>query len=190
MSSRTLIEIRQTHLAANSLSWLLEPDNSSVRLFVLRDLLGRTADDPEGREAQAAAMHSLPVQAILGKFSIPHYWDRLDGNAGEYTWVRAHLVWVLLLAALGADPAHPLVRQGCKFLFQTMQRDDGAFPSRHPVYGGVRTCTQGLTTKALLRLSPISGRVRTPGFSRGIPAETGGPRKVRPLRVSQSPNLW
>lgn len=33
-----------------------------------------------------------------------------------------------------------------------MQRDDGAFPSMHPVYSGVRTCTQGLVTEALLRL--------------------------------------
>jgi len=172
------------------LPWLLQPDNPSVRLFTLGDLLGRPANDPEVREAQTAVMHSPPVQAILGKFCVPHYWDRLDDDAGEYTRVRAHSVWMLLLAALGADPAHPLVRQGCKFLFQTMQRDDGAFPSRHPVYGGVRTCTQGLTTEALLRLSPISGRVRTPGLSRETPAETGGPRKVRPLRVSQSPNLW
>jgi hypothetical protein len=60
-----------------------------------------------------------------------------------------------------------------------MQRDDGAFPSRHPVYGGVRTCTQGLTAEALLRLSSIE-RVQTPGFSRGIPAEAGRPSHFAP----------
>jgi hypothetical protein len=179
------------------LPWLLQPDNPSVRLLTLRGLLGRPANDPEVREAQAAVMHSPPAQAILDKFCVPHYWDHLDDDTGTdgadvpsapsaYTRVRAHSVWMLLLAALGANPAHPLVRQGCEFLFQTMQRNDGAFPSRHPVYGGVRTCTQGLTTEALLRLSPIEC-VRTPGFSRGIPAEAGRPPHTSRAEPETSP---
>jgi hypothetical protein len=50
-------------------------------------------------------------------------------------------------------PDHPLVRRACEFALETMQRSDGAFPSHHPVYGGVRPCSQGLVTEALLRLT-------------------------------------
>jgi hypothetical protein len=120
-----------------------------VRFFTLRDLLDRPATDPELRTAQAAVMRSRPVRAVLDKFTVPDYWDRLDDKH-----VRTHTVWVLLLAELGADAGHPLVRKACEFVFQTVQRDDGAFPSKHPTYGGVRTCYQGLLTEALLRLSP------------------------------------
>jgi len=132
-----------------TLSWLLQPGNPSVRFFALQDLLGRSADDPEVKEARAAIVHYGPVQAILDRLSAPHYWDLLDDEH-----VRTHGVWVLLLAELGAEPDHPLVRRACEFLFQTMQRGDGAFPSKHPVYSGVRTCAQGLFAGALLRLSP------------------------------------
>jgi hypothetical protein len=124
-----------------------------VRFFALRDLLGRPATDPELRAAQVAIMRDRPIRAILSKFSAPGYWDRRDDEH-----VRTHTVWVLLLAELGADPGHPLVRKACEFVFQTVQRDDGAFPSKHPIYGGVRTCYQGLVTEALLRLSPNPDR--------------------------------
>lgn len=137
----------QSKLTINTLPWLLEPGNSSVRFFALRDLLDRPADDPEMARAQAAIMRYQPVRVILDKFSVSHYWDRLDGEG-----VRAHAVWVMLLAELGADSSHPLVRKACEFVFQKMQQDDGAFPGKHPVYGGVRTCYQGLTAEALLRL--------------------------------------
>jgi len=134
--------------AVNPLPWLLGPDNPSVRLFALRDLLDRHVTDVEVTRAQAAIMRCQPVRAILDKFSAPHYWDHSDDEH-----VRMHTVWVRLLAELGADPGHPLVRKACKFVLHKMQRNDGAFPSKHPVYSGLRTCTQGLVTEALLLLS-------------------------------------
>ena len=147
--AQTMEDRQAGPITTHTLPWLLEPDNPSVRFFALRDLLDRPVADPEVGEARAAVMRSRPVQAVLDEFSAPHYWDILDDEH-----VRAHSVWVLLLAELGAAPAHPLVRRACEFLFQAMQWDDGAFPSRHPVYSGVRTCAQGLYAGALLRLSP------------------------------------
>ena len=130
------------------LPWLLEPDNPSARFFALRDLPHWPASDPQLRSAQAAIMRSQPVRAILEQLSAPHYWDQRDDEH-----VRSHIVWVCLLAELGADGGHPLVQRAREFLFQTVQRNDGAFPSKHPVYGGVRPCSQGLVTEALLRLT-------------------------------------
>jgi hypothetical protein len=75
-----------------------------------------------------------------------------------------HIVWVSLLAQLGVEPGHPVVQKACEFVFQTMQRSDGAFPSKHPVYSGVRTCTQGLVTEALLLL----GSRPDPRLSRAV----------------------
>lgn len=73
-------------------------------------------------------------------------------------------VEVLLLAELGAVSDHPLVRGACEFTLETIQRSDGAFPGRHPVYGDVRPCAQGLVTEALLWLtSDPSSSQKPPG---------------------------
>jgi hypothetical protein len=135
-------------ITASLLAWLLRKDNPPVRFFVLRDLLGRPMDDPEVGQARAAIMDYAPVRSILDRLSAPGYWKQADEER-----VRRHIVWVLLLAELGAAPDHPLVRRACEFALETMQQSDGAFPSRHPVYGGLRPCTQGLITEALLRLT-------------------------------------
>jgi hypothetical protein len=111
-------------------------------------LLDRPLRDPEVERARTAIVDYPPVRAILDRLSAPGYWGQLGDDH-----VRAHLVWVLLLGDLGAAPDHPLVRRACDFALDTMQRPDGAFPSRHPVYPGVRPCAQGLVTEALLRLA-------------------------------------
>jgi hypothetical protein len=138
---------RQDKLTTDLLSWLLEPDNPSVRFVALRYLLDRPLTDPGVRGAQAAIIGYRPVQAILGKMSAPHYWDDLDDER-----VRMLSVWVCLLAELRADSNHPLVRKACESVFEKMQQEDGAFPSKHPGYSGLRPCTQGLVSEALLRL--------------------------------------
>ena len=65
-------------LNGDPLPWLLEPDpaNPGVRYFALRDLLGRPADDPELRQAQADVMLTGPVRAILNAQAPDGYWDK------------------------------------------------------------------------------------------------------------------
>ena len=138
-------------MTANLLPWLLQEDNPAIRFFALRDLLDRPMSDPEVQQVHAAIMDYPPVRSILDRLSTPGYWEQPDD-----AHVRRHIVWVLLLAQLGALPDHPLVRRACEFTLETMQRSDGAFPSRHPIYGGLRPCTQGLVTEALLRLASDS----------------------------------
>jgi hypothetical protein len=133
---------------AGALPWLLQEDNPAIRFFTLRDLLDRPLGDPEVERARRAIVDYPPVRAILDHLSAPGYWERSDDEH-----IRRHLVRVLLLGELGVAPDHPPVRRACDFALDTMQRGDGAFPSRHPVYGGARPCTQGLVTEALLRLA-------------------------------------
>ena len=40
----------------DTLAWLLEPDEPSVRYLALKELLGRPDDDPEVTEAKRAIM--------------------------------------------------------------------------------------------------------------------------------------
>ena len=46
-------------------SWLLEPDNPSVRYFALCTLLDRSGEDAEVRAAKSDIMKYGPVPAIL-----------------------------------------------------------------------------------------------------------------------------
>ena len=142
------MKICYAELTTDLLPWLLQEDNPAVRFFALRDLLDRPMSDPEAQQARAAVTDYPPVRSILDRLSTPGYWAQSDDEH-----VRRHVVWVLLLAQLGTLPDHPLVRRACEFTLETMQRSDGAFPSRHPVYGGLRPCTQGLVTEALLWLA-------------------------------------
>lgn len=184
-----------------SLPWLLQEGHPPSRFFALRDLLAYPVSDPEVGQARAAIKDYPPVRSILDRLSAPGYWQLVDDEQ-----VRRHIVWVLLLAELGTAPDHPLVRRACAFTLETMQRGDGAFPSRHPVYGGVRPCTQGLITEALLWLMPGSDfrLERAVEFATSMPYEcvynAGQPCAwgvVKLLRAMaavpahrRSPNVW
>lgn len=130
-----------------ALDWLLDHGNPSVRFFTLRRLLHRPLGDADVAKAQAAIMDSPPVRTILVDMTSPGYWARTDDDH-----LRAHGVSVCLLAELGADPGHPLVRRACNHALEALVRVDGSIPSRHPKYGGLRPCYQGLIGEALVRL--------------------------------------
>ncbi len=106
-------------LNGDPLSWLLEPDpaNPGVRYFALRDLLDRPVDDPELRQAQAEAMRTGPVRAILDAQEPDGHWDKPGVGYGlKYTGT----VWsVIFLAMFGADGRDPAVRRGANMCSTT-----------------------------------------------------------------------
>src|SRR3970282_991524 len=61
-------------LKADPTPWLLEPETPAVRHTTLRLLLDRPEDDPEVREALAAAMRTDPIAALLA--AQPPHGDR------------------------------------------------------------------------------------------------------------------
>jgi hypothetical protein len=65
-------------LHGDPLPWLLEPDREqpAVRYFTLRNILGRSENDSEVREALAANMLSGPVPVILAAQEPDGYWDK------------------------------------------------------------------------------------------------------------------
>jgi len=136
-------------LNADPLPWLLEPDNPSVRYFVLRDLLDRPDTDPELRAARAAIMDSEPVRAILAARHPDGYWVKPGpGYSPSYT----STVWqVIFLADLGVDGAHPAIRQSCEYVLTHAQAHNGGL-SMTSIPSKVIHCLNGGLVYAFLTL--------------------------------------
>jgi len=120
---------RSKYLTDGVLSWLLEPENPSVRYNTLRDILGRPVDDPEVHAARQAIASSPPVAGLLAAQKRNGYWVKRD----YYLPKNYGTFWVLsLLADLGLNAENEHVRRGCEFLF-THQREHGEFCRQRPI---------------------------------------------------------
>lgn len=136
-----------------TLDWLLErdPDNPGVRYFTLRDLVGRSENDPELIQAKAEIMSSGPVPAILEAQSPQGYWVRPGGG---YTPSYRGSIWqIMFLACLGADPEDERVRKGCEYIWKHSVAANGAFSmNRNPIPSKVIHCLNGDLIAALSQL--------------------------------------
>jgi hypothetical protein len=98
----------------DTLEWLLEEDNPSVRYFTLTELLGRPPDDPEAVHAKHGIMRVGPVPEILARQQPGGYWGSRDSF---YTNKYDGTVWQLIvLAELGADGRDPRIKEACEFI--------------------------------------------------------------------------
>lgn len=127
MVTRRIAASGLEEVPADTLAWLLEPSNPTVRYLALRDLLGRPESDAEISAARADIMTSGPVPKILAKQRRGGYW-----GVEEDFYVRSlykGTVWTfILLADLCADGRAPRVRAACEFLFRLSQdRAGGGF---------------------------------------------------------------
>jgi hypothetical protein len=89
-------------MSTDLMEWLLGKDNPSVRYFTLRELLHKSENGIEVKEARKAIMTTGPVPKILAYQKPEGHW----GNPEDF-YVRSKYkgtVWsFLLLAQLGAD---------------------------------------------------------------------------------------
>lgn len=88
-------------LKGDPIRWLLEDSNPAVRHLALRQLLDRPAEDDEVRLAQAAAMETDPIAAILAAQYPEGYW--VKPGAGYAPKYRGTVWQVVFLDQLGAD---------------------------------------------------------------------------------------
>jgi hypothetical protein len=144
-------------LKADPMDWLLEPDNPPVRYFTLIDILKRSENDPEVKEANEAIMSTEVVLKILsrqedaGKWVVP-----------EDFYIRSKYkgtVWqLIILAELGVDGKDERVRKACEFILANSQdRESGGFSYRRSETGGgwhegVLPCLTGNMVWSLIRL--------------------------------------
>jgi hypothetical protein len=144
----------QQQLNGDPLPWLLEAEMPAVRHLALRQLLDRSADDPEVREACAAAMASDPIAAILAAEQSEGYW--VKPGAGYGPKYRGTVWQVTFLDQLGADASDPRVRAACEYVLGHCQAESGGFAAsgrarlKSPPPSAVIHCLNGNLLRALL----------------------------------------
>jgi hypothetical protein len=106
-------------LKADPIGWLLEDNNPSVKYYTLRDILEKTKDDTELKEARREIMKNGLVPAILAKQKKEGYWEISENfYAAKYKGT----VWqLLILAELGADITEVNIKKACEFILNHSQ---------------------------------------------------------------------
>ncbi len=156
-------------LKSDSVEWLLEESNPSVRYFALINLLDKHFSDIAVKAAKAEIMKVGPVPKILSKQNVEGCWM---GNDRFYSAKYKGAVWqLIILAELGADGDDERVKRACEFILENSQdRESGGFSiwrsaqkggGRH---SGVIPCLTGNMVWSLLKL----GYLDDPRVERGI----------------------
>jgi hypothetical protein len=113
----------EAQLKADSLPWLLEPENPSVRYLTLTHLLDRPEDDLQVAEARAAIPGSKDAQAIFARQDPAGWWDTPERATG----IKRASGQLLILSRLGVPPEER-TRRGCEFVLNKPW-----LPSHRPV---------------------------------------------------------
>jgi hypothetical protein len=141
----------------NTLKWLLEGNNPSVRYYAMKKLMKLKARDNELVDARKQIMISGIVPDILEK-------QNEDGSWGDpekfYTMKYKGTVWqLLILAELRADPEDLRVKRACEFILRMSQvAENGGFSTEYGKKSGaglpskVIPCLTGNMTWALIKL--------------------------------------
>jgi hypothetical protein len=147
----------QDQLRGDSIAWLLEPENPGVRYLALRDLLHKTADDPEFVTARELAHTKGAIAGVLDKMQPEGYWAK--PGPGYTTKYRSTAWTVILLAQLGAEVhLDERIERGCKYLLEHALAPGGQFG----LYGTPSStidCLQGNLLWALLEMGYVDQRL-------------------------------
>ena len=114
----------------DTMEWLLETENPSVRFRALDELLGR-GETAEALEAKRSIPSSAPVLSLLGKMHPDGYWQqknqqngRVLGEGTEYGSFGTTHFCLAYCAELGLDKSHPLVAKAAE-RYLGLQQEDG-----------------------------------------------------------------
>ena len=141
-------------LNGDPLPWLLAEDTPAVRQMALRHLLDRPVDDPQVREARAAAMQTDPIAAILAAQDGAGFW--VQPGPGYGPKYRGTVWQVIFLDQLGADGDDPRVRSACAYVLAHTQSATAGFAASGgrseapPPPSSALHCLHGNLLRALL----------------------------------------
>jgi len=127
------------HLNRDSLPWLLDPENPSIRYWTLIDILERPANNSEVPEARAAIAQQPLVKEL---FSLQHpegYWG--DDETKPQT-AQGAVAALTLLHMLGVTP-DKRTAAGCDSFLRFCQHESGGFSMRKKLRSGIFPCTTG-----------------------------------------------
>jgi hypothetical protein len=108
----------------DTFSWLLEPNEPTVRYFTMKDLLDMPGDDPAVIEARQGIMQHGPAADILarqnedGGFMTPEMVGQYGYEVAKTGYQpKKNSIWQLLtLAQLGVDRDDPRVKKLCEYV--------------------------------------------------------------------------
>lgn len=156
-------------ISDDTINWLLEDDNPSVKYYTLIDLLGKSLDNPDVITAKNQIMEKGVVPKILSKQEKGGYWGIEDDF-----YVRAKYkgtVWnLIILAEFGANESDERIKKTCEFIFKKSQDiKTGGFSCETTVNNGgapskVIPCLTGNMVYGLIRL----GYLDDPRVQKGI----------------------
>jgi hypothetical protein len=179
---------RKPRLRADTVEWLLQDDNPSVRYLALKDLLGKKEKDDEVSEAKARIMEVGPVPKILAKQNPDGSWMAPEDFYSK-TKYRGTVWNLIVLAELCADPKDARVKAACEFVMKWSQdRSSGGFShkgtgQRGGQRSGVICCLTGNMAFSLSRL----GYARDPRVIKALDWIT---IYMRYEIVSKAPQEW
>lgn len=153
----------------NTINWLLEENNPSVRYFVLRDILKKPEKSKIVLDAKKKIMTDSPVYDILKLQNEDGFWGKPESF---YTGKYRNTVWqIIILASLGADKNNKQIQKACDFVLQYSQdMESGGFAikSSKKTGGGlpneVIPCLTGNMLWSLIRF----GYLQDPRIQQGI----------------------
>ena len=156
----------KSHLHGDSLPWLLDNDNPSVRYLAQTKILDRPKSHPEVRKARENIIKTGIVPKILAKQAPGGYWEK-----PEDFYIRTKYrgtVWsFILLAELVASAEDRRIQRTCEFILHWSQdRKSGGFSYRGSKRGGgnhsgVLPCLTGNMAWSLIRFGYLDDpRVR------------------------------
>ncbi len=145
----------RSYASEQTLKWLLEENNPSVRYFTLTDLLDKPIEDDEALKAKTTIQKTGLVPQMLELMTQPSY---RDTYRRFYTYKYEGLVWSLItLAELGAE-LNDQIRTLCEYLLQNSQEpEDGGFSmnTAQKIGGGRKSevipCLTGNLVWAMIR---------------------------------------
>jgi hypothetical protein len=109
-------------LQDDTVLWLLEPENPSVRYWTLIKLLDRPQEDAEVIETQRAIMARGPAVEILAHYAGDGRWE---GERSYYTYKYTSTHWqLLLLAELAAGGRDKRIATACRRMMQEVCGED------------------------------------------------------------------
>ena len=106
---------------------LLADPSPSLRLLVLRDLLGRPKDDEEVRELKRLQEEDPLILKLLALQNEDGSWRGGEGGGVILGKTRLTAQALMGLGYLGLSSEHPAVKQGAQFIF-AQQQSDGSWP--------------------------------------------------------------
>jgi hypothetical protein len=112
------------------MSWtpiLLSDPSPSLRLLVLRELLGRSDDDPEVQELKVLQTEDPILLRFLDLQNEDGSFRALDEGREILGKIRLTAQAMMGLGYIGLSKRHPAIQKGAEYLF-SKQQPDGSFP--------------------------------------------------------------